>query len=85
MKARRVKGKSPKHCPVCGLRSYVTDSRMTKTHVRRRRCCTCGELWTTHELILPLGAAFVIKRRGAGIESVTYLEESTVWKVHGGF
>jgi transcriptional regulator NrdR family protein len=72
--------KSPKHCPVCGKHARVKDSRTTKTHVRRRRNCTCGKKWTTHEIELPLGAVVVVRRRGAGVETVTYLEESTVWK-----
>lgn len=56
--ARQQQGKAVDaqvgHCPVCGARSAVTDSRTPLTDnrwiKRRRKCTQCPEHWTTLEI-----------------------------------
>lgn len=55
------------HCPFCkSTQIYVTNTRPTKGGFqiwRRKRCQTCGETFTTHEII-DLSHLVVVKRSG---------------------
>lgn len=54
-------------CPFCHKQqTFVTNSRITKGNAqvwRRRKCTSCGEIFTTHEII-DLGHIFVLKKSG---------------------
>lgn len=40
-------------CPICGIKtSGVIDSRPTYKHIRRRRVCSNGHRFTTHEIVI---------------------------------
>lgn len=41
------------HCPTCGAKSDVVDSRPTRSSIRRRRKCSkCDRRWSTFETAL---------------------------------
>lgn len=50
------------NCPKCKLSTQVTDSRKRKQLVVRRRRCSCGERFTTHEAIVVPEEKVIIDR-----------------------